>query len=183
VILGISILISSTYVGTGIVDTGTVDTGTPPLPVVEHCGAVSVDETWDSSRGVHLGWQVFDPETGLFISEGKWTPLENPLAPGQIAEQRVEVVLPPERGRYYVYVSPVEEDKGWSYAGGSPFLLIEAAVENGRAEFIEATSATVKSLRRRKRLRSLHRLFVDPVRTVLENHNLIEEIGQHTCRQ
>jgi len=134
------------------------------------------NETWDSSRGIHLGWQVFDPETGLFISEGKWTPLENPLAPGETAEQRVELLLPPERGRYHVYISPVEEGKGWSYASGSPFLLIEAAMGKGRAEFIGATSATVKSLRRRKRLRSLHRLFVDPVRTIWENRNLVRSM-------
>ena len=89
------------------------------------------ESTWSLAEGYRLGWQLFDPETGLFITEGVWSPLAREISPGGSVEQTVELTLPRERGRYHVYISPMKESGGWFYSQGSPFLLLEASVEHG----------------------------------------------------
>ena len=49
--------------------------------IVNHSG-----ETWRRDKGYVLGWQIYDPETGTFISEGEWTPLKSDLAPAQMGQ-------------------------------------------------------------------------------------------------
>ncbi|MCP5115923.1 MAG: hypothetical protein GY953_34275, partial [bacterium] len=90
-------------------------------------------KTWGRADGFYLGWQLFDPETSLFIREGQWQPLAEDLAPGSGAEHTLEIELPAERGHYHVYISPLEEEAGWHYRKGSPFLLLDASVDAGRA--------------------------------------------------
>ena len=133
-------------------------------------------ETWRGADGFHLGWHVFDPETGLFISEGEWTPLAGDLEPGAGAEQHLNLHLPAEGGHYYVYISPLQESRGWFYSQGWTFLLIEAAVENGRAQVLAVRSTTIQGLRWSRRIRSLHKAFTYPARTVWENWSLIRSL-------
>ena len=84
------------------------------------------------------GAQIYDPDTGTFIYEGPWT-----------RESSMELELPPQRGHYHVYVSPVDEQAGWDYAAGKPFLLIDAQVEAGRATLLETSVTTLSAMRRR----------------------------------
>lgn len=131
---------------------------------------------WTSEQGIHLGWQLFDPETGLFISEGEWTPLPKPLAPGESGQQQLQLLLPPERGVYHIYISLVEAEGGWSYDQGEGFLLVEAAVANGRAQLRQVSATTLNKFRRNQRLHSLHKAFVYPVLTIWENFGLIRSM-------
>ena len=50
---------------------------------------LSVDASYRS-----IGWQVYDPATGLFLTEGDWLIVE----PGRPSEMTLR--LPPEPGRY-----------------------------------------------------------------------------------
>ena len=68
-------------------------------------------ETW-ATDSLHLGWQLYDPETGFFIAEGEWSSLAKDLAPGESADVRIDCTLPPEKGHYHIYVSPVG-GSGW----------------------------------------------------------------------
>ena len=58
-----------------------------------------------------MGWQLYDPKESLFLSEGNWMPLEDGGA-------ELEIQLPEQDGPYRVYVSPVDEQRGWEYARG-----------------------------------------------------------------
>ena len=133
-------------------------------------------DTWRRSDGVFLGWQLFDPDTGLFIAEGEWETLAEDLARGDACEQEIEVRLPPERGRYHVYISLLRESTGWFYRHGWPFLLIDASVEGGRAELLGIKATTTRGLRWAARARSLGRAFTYPARTIWENSSLIRSM-------
>jgi lipopolysaccharide transport system permease protein len=134
------------------------------------------EDPWPASAGICLGWQLFDPETGLFIAEGPWKRLGQELAPGQSAAEEVEIVLPRERGRYHVYLSLMQENGGWFYARGWPFLLVDAAVDQGRAELVEVRATTLRSLVWRKRLRSLDKAFIYPALAIWRNRGLIRSM-------
>src|SRR3954447_19424067 len=130
-------------------------------------------ETWRREDGYSLGWQIFDPETATFIAEGEWTSMSKDLAPAETDQVAIEVKLPPEKGRYHVYISPVQESSGWLYARGAPFVLIDAVVEHGRAHLLEAGINTLRSLRRRNVWRSVSKAFTLPVLTITQNWSLI----------
>ena len=61
--------------------------------------------------GFSIGWQIYDPETGTFIQEGEWTQLKEDLLSAQVADVALTIQLPPERGRYHVYVSPGDAER------------------------------------------------------------------------
>lgn len=128
------------------------------------------------SDDVSLGWQVFDPETGTFIFEGVWTPIGVDLAPAETREFAVEVQLPPERGRYHVYLSPIHSSQGWFYHRGQPFLLLDVVVENHCAELLETSVTTIRALRRKQRRFRLKRLFTHPLNSIWQNRSLIRSM-------
>ena len=113
-------------------------------------------ETWRKEEGFSIGWQIYDPETSTFISEGQWNPLEEDLLSAQTREMRVTVQLPPERGRYHVYISPVSTTATWFYAQGEPFLLIDAFVEHGSAKLL-ATGVTTTRITAAQEIPKLNR--------------------------
>ena len=131
-------------------------------------------ETW-TTESLHLGWQLYDPETGFFIAEGEWSPLAADLAPGQSADIQVACTLPPEKGRYHIYVSPIGAN-GWLFALGAPFLLIDAAVEHARAALLGHATTTLRGLRWSSRRRSLHKLVTQPLVTIWNNRGLIRSL-------
>ncbi len=124
---------------------------------------------------LHIGWQLYDPETALFIAEGEWSALPEHVEPGESADVEIECTLPPEKGRYHVYVSPVTSSK-WLFEDGSPFLLVDAAVEHGRATLNDCRPTSLRGLRWRNRLRGLHKLFTLPVSTVWKNRDLVRSL-------
>ena len=133
-------------------------------------------KVWPGGDGIYLGWQLFDPETGLFINEGEWRQLPEDVKPGASTRQQLEVELPAEKGCYHVYISPLRQNSGWFYHQGWPFLLIEATVEGGRASLTKVGTTTVKGLLWAKRLRSLHKAITYPALTVWNNLGLIRSL-------
>jgi len=124
----------------------------------------------------HIGWQIYDPATSLFISEGTWSPLPSDIPSGGSAPVQIEVVLPPQNGPYRVYVSPVAETAGWSYARGERFLVADVIVRDARAELSSVRETTLGALRRANVRRALPRLFTDPFRAVWSNRRLIRSM-------
>jgi lipopolysaccharide transport system permease protein len=116
-----------------------------------------------------IGYQVFDPETSTFIFEGEWKPLN-------ASDVEVDVALPPERGRYHVYVSPIEEGRGWFYQQGRPFILIEAFVESGRAAVHNAGVTTLRAMRMRRMAVGLQKIFSVPFVSIWKNRELIRSM-------
>jgi lipopolysaccharide transport system permease protein len=133
-------------------------------------------DVWTRAAGFAIGYQIYDPETGTFIAEGEWTSLEKDLAPAETTIVSLSVQLPPEKGRYHVYVSPRTQHRGWFYAKGDRFLLLDASVEHGRAALLESRATTLKTLRRRKLRRSVRRLFTAPALAVWCNWSLIRSL-------
>jgi len=70
-----------------------------------------------------VGWQVFDPATGAFLSEGDW------LAPEPGGPTELLLRLPLAAGRYRVYVSTRDQARGWHYEHGERFLVVDAEVD------------------------------------------------------
>jgi lipopolysaccharide transport system permease protein len=131
---------------------------------------------WRAGHGYHIGWQVYDPETHTFITEGSWAPLDVHIAPGTRQPIRTEIALPPQDGPYRVYLSPLHERDGWFYAGGGPFVVIDAVVEHGRVAVTKARISTLGRLRREGMVRAIPRLFAQPFESLWRNRNLIRSM-------
>lgn len=119
--------------------------------------------------GCSVGYQIYDWATSTFIFEGAWQPLK-----GEVVE--LDVALPPERGRYHVYVSPIEENRGWFYQRGRPFLLIDAVVESGRATLLRAGETTMRALRLRGTGSAIRKFFTLPWTTIWNNRALVRSM-------
>jgi lipopolysaccharide transport system permease protein len=126
----------------------------------------------DSPDGLALGSQIIDPQTGIFIAEGRWT------AVGESAHRGLEldIELPPEPGRYRVFVSPVSERDGWQYQHGGRFLLIDAEVEQRRAHLLRAVVTTLARLKRATLAQSFTKALAQPALAVWRNRSLIESL-------
>lgn len=135
----------------------------------------SADE-WRAREGYHIGWQVYDPESHTFITEGEWAPLEVNLPPGERQRMETSLALPEQDGAYRVYLSPLQEQRGWFYSGGSPFIVIDAVMAGGRVQVSEARVATLGQLRREGWLRALPKLFSEPARSLWRNRGLIRSM-------
>ncbi|MBS1873636.1 MAG: ABC transporter permease [Acidobacteria bacterium] len=133
---------------------------------------------WHSSKGQHIGWQVYDPETHRFLTEGEWVPLDVNVAPGARQRIEAELTLPPQDGPYRVYLSPVDDKNGWFYTDGGPFVVIDARMNGGRAEVAEASITTLGALRRRGLARALPRLFRQPFESIWTHRGLIGSMAR-----
>lgn len=129
-------------------------------------------EPWHARSGQHIGSQIYDPANGVFITEGEWSPIAVEVAPGARQSVSLRIAIPSQDGPYRVYVSPLDEKTGWSYASGE-FVVIDAVVERGHIRNLEARVTTLAQLRRREAFRSLPKLLTLPVRTIAANHRLI----------
>jgi len=132
--------------------------------------------TWERGKGFAVGYQVFDPDSHIFIEEGAWQSLDADVEPGESASVDLNIHLPCEKGRYYVYVSPVEEPGGWYYARGAPFLLIEAEVEGGVPRLVSNRITTLAAMRFRKLHVQLRRAFTSPLESIWRNRGLIRSM-------
>jgi lipopolysaccharide transport system permease protein len=131
---------------------------------------------WRREDGFSIGWQIFDPETSTFIEEGEWVPISRDLTPAETEPVELELSLPPEKGRYHVYISPIHPTTGWFYQNGQQFLLVDACVDRGRAELREAESTTLRAMRRKNFRQGFGGIFSAPVRTVWDNLSLIRSM-------
>jgi lipopolysaccharide transport system permease protein len=135
-------------------------------------------ETWRKDSGFAVGWQIFDPASGLFLSEGEWIPLGAEVAPGESVAVETPIELPAERGLYRVYVSPIDPQTGWQYQNGGPFIVIDAEVEDGRARLIGHRLTTLGRLRWESPHRTLARMFRLPLAALWRNRDLIRSMAR-----
>lgn len=119
-----------------------------------------------------LGFQLFDPATGRFITEGEWRRVETAVPAGSAIPIDWTVTLPAEPGPYRVYLSGRDTD-GWLYTRGS--WMVAAAVtlsrESASVEQVEVT--TLARLRRRAWPRAAAEALAGPFRTILRHRALI----------
>ncbi len=133
-------------------------------------------EAWSAEAGYAFSYQIFDPATGTLIEDGRRAPLERPVGPGQSVPLKISIPLPQHGGRYRVYVSPLKEHEAWFYQRGSPFLLIDARVEDGNAEVVRQSVATLDRVRMETAARSLARALWYPWRTMARHGSLIRSL-------
>lgn len=114
--------------------------------------------------GYALGAQIYDADTEALLAE----PHRQPLDAAAIA-----LDLPPETGRYRIFISPIHDQRGWLYNEGEPFLLVDATVVDGTATIDRAGSATLRTLTRERCGRNIIRAFTLPVRAIEGNLSLI----------
>lgn len=127
--------------------------------------------TLSGLNGAHtVGWQLFDPDSGQYLSEGDWTPVENGTA-------RVDIRLPEWIGRYHVYVSEVDDSNGWGYKNGRRFLLMDAGIDSdGHAVFSDPRVTTLRRMRLKRLPEIAARALIEPVRVIGQNRRLISSM-------
>ena len=132
-------------------------------------------ERW-TAETVFLAWQFFDPDTNRFIQEGEWTPVPAAAAPGEAVASALNIDFPPEPGGYRIYLSTVTEDGRWGYCSGSPFLLVDAVVEQGGVRVLRQEVATLGKLRREAFRKALPKIFTLPVAALARNRVLLRSM-------
>jgi lipopolysaccharide transport system permease protein len=153
---------------------------------VEETGAVRLTfrienrtrETWAARGAVAVGSQIFDPQTGLFITEGKWAALNRDVPAGASAEVDLSIVLPPQPGEYRVYVSPVHDQQGWFYQRGAPLLALDAAISGTETRVRRMGTTSLRRLRWANAGPALLRLLADPFAGLWQARSLIVSMVQ-----
>jgi lipopolysaccharide transport system permease protein len=140
----------------------------------EMCNLTS--EAWRPSQGFAVGYHIFDPETDTLVVDGPRTAPDADMAPGETQRFELRFDLPPEPGPYRVFVSGMQEHAYWLYERGAEFLLIDGAVDAGRARVENFRVATEAVVRRERFLRSARRAFTLPFATIIRNRSLIRTI-------
>jgi lipopolysaccharide transport system permease protein len=128
---------------------------------------------WRPADGFAVGYHVFDRGTDTLIVDGPRTVPQADIASGEARRFEFQLELPPEPGRYRVFLSALQESSYWFYERGAQFLLVDAAVDDGRASVERFRVTTSRSVGRERLLRSLGRAFTLPVETILRNRSLI----------
>ncbi len=130
-------------------------------------------ESWCAADGFAVGYHLFDRDTGTLLVDGERVSPAQEIAPGVSAEVALVFELPPEPGRYQVFVSPLREGVCWYYEQGWPFLLLDAAVGEGQTQLEPLRIAAHSTVRRERLLRSFGRAFTLPFTTLWQNRSLI----------
>ncbi len=125
-----------------------------------------------------LGWQLYDPQSSVFIEEGAWTPVATDVPPGSSAKFEIAIPFQPDSGGYEVYVSPIRSPSGWAYDRGERFLRVNVTAENSQLQILGQEVTTVRSLRWRSYFRALPNLIAAPVRAIVQNHRLIRSMAR-----
>ncbi len=134
-------------------------------------------EPWRPAAGFAVGYHLFDAETGTLVVDGSRVPPARDVAPGEQMKAALEFQIPPEDGRYQVFVSPMREGVCWYYDRGWPFLLAEFELQGGIARLTRERIATAVDLRRERAVRSIGRAFTYPVLSIWNNRGLIRSMA------
>jgi len=130
-------------------------------------------DPWRPEEGFAASFHIYDSETGTLVVDGERQSPPGDVAPGGSVPVDLRFALPPEPGRYDVFISPMRENVCWFYTLGWPFLRLEATVEDGRARLERVRVVTLRTIRRENLLRATGRAFTLPVSTVARNRGLI----------
>jgi lipopolysaccharide transport system permease protein len=130
---------------------------------------------WRAGEGWNTGYHLFDNPTGTLVIDGERAPLD--LPPGGKKQIETRIPLPEEPGDYSVYVSPMQEHVAWLYEKGSPFILIDIAVDDSSVPALRRWQvADQRAVARRRLMRSVASAFVLPVRQPWRNRSLIRTL-------
>lgn len=130
-------------------------------------------QSWRVADEAAIGWQVYDPESGIFLYEGEWIRLAGDVPHGGSAEISTEISLPQADGLYRIYVSPIDRRTGWLYARGEEFLIVDAEVVGGEARILSRQRTTLARLRRERLLPAVGRLLRAPFAELWRHRDLI----------
>ncbi len=130
-------------------------------------------DDWRPGEGFAAGYHIYDSETGVLIVDGERQSPPGDIAPGDSVPVELRFALPPEPGRYDVFISPMRENVCWFYTRGWPFLRVEATVADGQARLGRVGVVTLRTVRRENLLRAMGRAFTLPLVTVARNRSLI----------
>jgi lipopolysaccharide transport system permease protein len=134
-------------------------------------------QTW-TPETFSLGWQLYDPQTSVFIEEGAWTPVAADVPPGASAKFDIAIPFPTDSGGYEVYLSHVQPLIGWGYARGERFLHIRVETSDGQLRILGHEITTERAVRWRRIWVSLPKLVSSPVRTIIQNRRLIRSMAR-----
>jgi lipopolysaccharide transport system permease protein len=135
------------------------------------------EQAWGAGDGYAVGYQVFDPGTQTLVIDGERTPPARDVLPGASQHFDLELQLPPEPGRYRIFISLMREHVAWFYERGWELLLIDAAVNDEGQGRIERTRVTnLASLKREWFWRAIGRAFTLPVQSIWRNRSLIRSM-------
>lgn len=104
-------------------------------------------DVWRPGDGFSIGWQIYDPVTGVFLSEGEWQPLSRDIPPRDTAEIRLPLHVPDQPGEYRIYVSPIDPQAGWFYERGEPLIAIDVEQDGSGAAVRRYQVTTLRRLR------------------------------------
>ena len=122
---------------------------------------------------VQLSYSVFDRMTDRIVLEGERVSLGDACKPGEKRKVVIDVQMPPEAGRYRVWVSPVHEDVAWFYERNGEFIEIEADMVSERV-VVQNVRCIDNSRLRWRRLRQIgERFCVYPLTTLVRYRTLI----------
>ena len=133
-------------------------------------------EAWSQEHGDALSYQVYDADSELLLIDGPRTPIAEDVPPKEDAELGLSVELPPDDGRYRVFVSPLRSDGPWFFETGSPFVAIDVEVQDGEPRILRQAVTTLRKLSRRRLVRSVKRAITYPARTLTRNWSLIRSL-------
>jgi lipopolysaccharide transport system permease protein len=105
-----------------------------------------------------IGWQLYDPATGVFLQEGEWSELSGTSAD-------LKITLPLDDGPYQIQVAPVSNRKR--------YISIEARMDSGKLEISPPRVLNSSDVRRARFLHAIPKAFVLPARSVWRNRALI----------
>jgi lipopolysaccharide transport system permease protein len=128
---------------------------------------------WVPAEGFAVGYHIFDPETDTLIEDGARLVPDSAVAPGERHHFDVRFELPEQPGAYRVFVSPMQENAGWFYERGWPFLLIDGIVGHGAARIQRFRIASHGEVQRERLLRSVRRGLTLPWQAIWRHRSLI----------
>jgi lipopolysaccharide transport system permease protein len=128
---------------------------------------------WVPAEGFAFGYHIFDPETDTLIEDGARVVPDSAVAPGERRHFDMRFELPEQLGAYRVFISPMQENAGWFYERGWPFLLIDGVVDNGAAHIQRFRVVNQRTVKRERLLRSVRRAFTLPWQAIWRNRSLI----------
>ncbi|MBL8209554.1 MAG: ABC transporter permease [Bryobacterales bacterium] len=123
-----------------------------------------------------IGYQIYDPETGLFIQEGDWLDLGREVGRGSSTTLDLALQLPEADGVYRVYVSPRSADGRWLYVDGGPLLLVDAEVSGGQVHSRCTQITTLRRLRWAGVGPGLRRLLTEPFALTIRHAALVRSM-------
>jgi len=122
----------------------------------------------NAPAGSDLGWQVFDAENGRWVAEGDWH--------AATAHADLAIRLPEAAGRYHVYLSLRDAERGWWYERGRPFLLLEGLVEESRVTVERLVVRTRRQLAREAWPGKVARVFTEPWLALAQHRGLMRSL-------